>query len=222
MSRARGRNPQRQPAAEDIKPGTPEGRQLGLSDRVQGTPSPIPGGRPHISNAPAIRHTVPTWPSEPEVSKGNAHGVIPGSHTNAERAEGQRGPNTVHPPRPRPPQEQTERPMPIPVYVVEDAHNDVIRTAAPHSITVPANTGEPVRVCGMDPGRDEVLLLNESSSVDIRFAQRPSDLNNGGGALLPWPSNSYLRLKTQDQLYALSASGTASTLSIVQVFERGL
>jgi hypothetical protein len=222
MSRAKGRNPQRQPSAEDIKPGTPEGKQLGLSDRVQGHPSPIPGGRPHIGNAPAIRHTVPIGPSEPEVSKGNAHGVIPGSHTNAERAEHERGPNTVHPPRPRPPAPAHERPTPIPVFVVEDAHNDVLRSAAPRKITVPGNAAEAVRLCGIDPSRSEVMLLNESTSTDVRFAQRISDLNGGGGALLPWPANSYQKIKTQDELYALSATGTAATVSVIQVFERDL
>ncbi len=222
MSRARGRNPQRQPTAEDIKPGTPEGKQLGLSDRVQGTPSPIPGGRPHISNSPAIRHQVPTWPSEPEVSKGNAHGVIPGTHTNAERAEGQRGPNTVHPPRPQAPPAAHERPAPIPVFVVEDAHRDVLRSATPRSIAVPGTGSDPIRLCGIDGGRSEVMLLNESTSTDVRFAQRISDLNNGGGALLPWPTNSYQKIKTQDALWAVSATATAAKVSVIQVFERDL
>lgn len=220
MTRSKGRQ-QRQPKPEDIQPGTPEGRQLGLSDRVQGHPSPIPGGRPHISNAPAVRHRVPTPPSDPEIGMGNAHGVIPGSHTNAERADAERGPNTVHATMPKPKQHQPhERPMPIPVFIVQDAHNDVLRSAAPHSITVPINTADPVRLCGRDATRAEVMLLNESTTTDIRFAQRPSDLNAGGGALLPYPSNSYLRIKTQDELYAVSASGTAATLSIIQTFER--
>lgn len=222
MSRARGRNPQRQPNAQDIKPGTPEGKQLGLSDRVQGIPSPIPGGRPHISNAPAIRHQVPTWPSEPEVSKGNAHGVIPGTGTNEERAEMQRGPNTVHGPRPPQPHHAHERPTPIPVFIVEDAHNDVLRTAAPRNLTVPASGAEPVRLCGRDAGRSEVMLLNESTTTDVRFAQRPADLNSGGGALLPWPANSYQKIKTQDELYAVSATATAAKVSVIQVFERDL
>jgi len=222
MTRSKGRQ-QRTPTAEEIKPDTPEGRQLGLSARVQGHPSPIPGGRPHIGNAPAVRHTVPIPPSDPEIGMGNAHGVVPGSHTNAERADAERGPNTVHRTMPRPQHHQVhERPMPIPVFVVQDAHNDVLRDSAPRSLTVPANTGEPVRLCGKDQGRSEVLLLNESTTTDVRFAQRQSDLNAGGGALLPWPSNSYLRLRTQGQLYALSASGTAATVSVIQVFEREL
>lgn len=222
MSRASGRR-QRQPKPDDIEPGTPEGNQLGLSDRVQGHPSPIPGGRPHIRNAPAVRHTVPTPPSDPEIGMGNAHGVIPGTHTNAERADAERGPNTVHATMPKPkPHTVHERPMPIPVFIVQDAHNDVLRSAAPHNISVPVNTADPVRLCGRDAGRAEVLLLNESTVTDVRFAQRPSDLNNGGGGLLPWPGNSYLKIRTQDELWALSASGTAATVSIVQIFEREL
>jgi len=222
MTRSKGRQ-QRQPKAEDIQPGTPEGRQLGLSDRVQGHPSPIPGGRPHISNAPAVRHRVPTPPSDPEVGMGNAHGVIPGSHTNAERADAERGPNTVHHTMPRPQHHpQHERPMPIPVFVVQDAHNDVLRSAAPHNFTVPGNTSDPVHICGQDAGRSEVMILNESTAQNIRIAQTPADLTNGGGALIPYPSNSYVKIKTQDHLYALSTSGTAATISVIQVFERDM
>lgn len=223
MSRASGRK-QREPKAEDIKPGSAEGKQLGLSDRVQGHPSPIPGGRDHLSNAPAVRHTVPTPPSDPEIGHGNAHGVIPGSHTNAERADAERGPNTVHQTMPKPrPHQAHERPQPIPVFVVQDAHNDVLRDAAPYHVTAPVNTAEPIRLCPQDASRAEVMLLNESTTTDVRIAQRPADLNNGGGALLPWPSNSYLKIRTQGQLYALSgSSGTAATVSVIQVFEREL
>lgn len=224
MSRANGRR-QRQPKAEEakpVKPGTPEGKQYGISDRVQGHPSPIPGGQKHVSNAPAVRHRVPVPPPDPEIYMGNAHGVAPGSHTNAERADAQRGPNTVHSTMPRPrPQSTRERPQPIPVFVVEGADGTVLRSAAPQHLTVPVNTADPVRLCGTDPDRVEVMLLNESTTTDIRIAQRPSDLNAGGGALLPWPSNSYLTIKTQDRLYAVADSaGTTATISVIQVFER--
>lgn len=223
MSRARGRNTARKPeAVEDIKPGSPQGRELGLSDRVQGHPSPIPGGRPHISNAPSVRHTVPVPPSDPEVSMGNAHGVIPGSHTNAERADAERGPNTVHHTMPRPQHHPVhERPQPIPVYVVQDHRDRVLRSAAPHKITVPGTGSDPVRLCGVDAGRTEVMILNESTAQDIRIAQRLPDLTNGGGALVPYPSNSYVTIKTQDELWGLSTSATAATISVIQVFERG-
>lgn len=224
MSRSQGRK-QREPAVPDIKPDTPEGRQLGLSNRVQGHPSPIPGGRPHIKNAPAVRHTVPIPASDPEIGMGNAHGVIPGSHTNAERADHERGPNTVHDLMPQPRHHPVhEKPHPIPVYIVEGAHDDVFDSAAPRSLTAPIpGTADPIRLCGRDPSRAEILLLNESTTADIRFAQRPSDLNAGGGALLPWPSNSYLRLRTQDELYAVSASLTnTAAISVIQCFEREL
>lgn len=222
MTRSRGRQ-QRQPKAEDIRPGTPEGRQLGLSDRVQGHPSPIPGGQSHVSNAPAVRHRVPVPPSDPEIGMGNTHGVIPGSHTNAERADAERGPNSVHATMPRP-RHQTvhERPMPIPVFVVQDAHNNVIRSAAPHSITVPANTSDPVHLCGQDAGRSEVMILNESAAQDIRIAQTPADLTAGGGGLVFSGTKSYVRIRTQDHLYGLSTSGTAATVSVIQVFERDM
>lgn len=226
MTRGRGR--QRKPTVDDIKPGTPEGKQLGLSDRVQGHPSPIPGGRPHLSNAAAVRHTVPTPASDPEIGMGNVHGVIPGSHTNEERAEAMRGPNTVHATMPRPQHApSTDRPHPIPVYLVQDHDEDVVRSAAPRSVAIPGNGSDPVRLCGRDKTRTCVQILNESTAQDIRFAQRPSDLVVSlitnltiGGALLPWPNNGYLKIETQDELYALSTSSTASTMSVIQVFER--
>lgn len=223
----RGRGKQRQPKVEDIQPGSPEGKQLGLSDRVQGHPSPIRGGLDHIKNAPAVRHTVPTPPSDPEIGMGNVHGVVPGSHTNEERAEAMRGPNTVHATMPRPQHTPSkERPHPIPVYVVQDHDEDVLRSTAPRSIAIPGNANDPVRLCPRDKTRTVVMLLNESTAQDVRFAQRPSDLQVNaasvtvGGALLPWPQNSYLRIDTQDELYAVSTSGTASTMSVIQVFER--
>lgn len=221
MSRGSGRR-QRQPRPEDIEPGSAEGRQLGLSDRVQGHPSPIPGGRPHLSNAPAVRHTVPVPASDPEIGMGNAHGVVPGSHTNAERADAERGPNTVHASMPRPQHHPVrERPAPIPVVLVQDYNSNVFRSAAPHAFTVPPNTADPVRVCGRDLTRTEVMILNESAAQSIRIAQTLADLTNGGGALVPAAGASYLKLRTQDELWAVSTAGTAATLSVIQVFERG-
>ena len=222
MSRSRGKHTGRS-AATAIDPDSPEGRQLGMSPRTQGVPSPIPGGRPHIQNAPTIRQEVPVPDAWPEVRDLNAHGVPPGSATTRERAEIERGPNTVH--RGRPGHHPAkERPTPVPVYVVQDGEPDIIRSAAPRHFVLPAasgaNVGDPVRICGRDGTRTEVQILNESSSSDIRFAQRPSDLANGGGALLPWPSNSWLTIKTQDELYAISKDTGTPTISVIQIFER--
>lgn len=227
MGRANGRFQQRKPRkedlkkADDIRPGTPEAAQFGISDRVQGHPSPIPGGQKHISNAPAVRHTVPVPPSQPEIYMGNNHGVAPGSHTNLDRSEMQRGPNTVHPPRPSP-STRVDKPLPIPVFVVQDHNRNTVRSAAPHHINVPGNTSDPVRLCGRDTSRTVVMLLNESTAQDVRIAQTMRDLSGGGGALLPWPTNSYTKIETQDELYALSTSGTAATISIIQVFEKDM
>lgn len=227
MSRANGRNQQRKPRQEDVKkadhirPGTPEAAQFGISDRVQGHPSPIPGGLKHLSNAPAVRHTVPIPPSEPEIYMGNAHGVAPGSHTNLDRSELQAGPNTVHPPRPSP-TTRVEKPLPIPVFVVQDHNRNSIRSAAPYHITVPANTADPVRLCGRDAGRVVVMLLNESDGQNVRIAQTMRDAGVGGGALLLSAATSYTKIETQDELYALSTAGTAATVSIIQVFDKDM
>lgn len=222
MGRGSGRHtPQRPPVVVEIDPDSPEGRQLGMSKRTQGVPSPIPGGRNHISNAPVIRQEVPIEEPGPEITDLNAHGVPHGTATTRERAEVERGPNTVHtnPPEHRP---KVERPEPIPVRVVEDGNGNTYRSAAPHHVTAPAAGSDPILLCGRDAARVRVLLLNEnaSGSSHIRFAQRPSDLNAGGGSLLKAGANSYLALQTQDQLYGVSNDGTAATISIIQEFDQ--
>lgn len=221
MSRGQGKHTPRKPVVTEIDPDSPEGRQLGMSRRTQGVPSPIPGGRNHISNAPVVRQEVPIPASDPEIVDLNAHGVPHGSATSRERAEVERGPNSIHqdPPRHHVPQEQ---PAPIPVRIVEDHNGSTYRSSAPRHVTVQPNIGDPILLCGRDPSRTSVMFLNEGTAgtSDIRFAQRPSDLNNGGGALLPAASTSYLRMHTQDQLYGISADGTAQTISIIQEFEQ--
>ena len=198
---------------------------IGMSERTQGVPSPIPGGREHIQNAQTMRQQVPIADAWPETRDLNAHGVPPNSHTTRERAEMERGPNTVHRGRPQH-HKAKEKPVPVPVYIVQDGQPDIIRSAAPRHFVLPAasgaNAGDPVRICGRDETRTEVMILNESTSSDIRFAQRPSDLGNGGGALLPWPSNSYVTIKTQDELYAISKDTGTPTISVIQIFERDM
>lgn len=226
MSRSRGKHDTgRKPASVAVDPESPEGRQLGMSPRTQGVPSPIPGGREHITNAETMRQQAPVPDAWPESRDLNAHGVPPSSHTTRERAEMERGPNTVHRDRPQH-HPVKEKPTPIPVYVVQDGLPSVLRSAAPRHFQLPAASGaaaaDPVLICGRDKTRTAVLLLNESTSSDIRFAQRPADLNNGGGALLPWPGNSYLRLDTQDQLYAISKDTGTPIISVIQIFEREL
>lgn len=221
MSRGQGKHTPRKPVVSEIDPDSPEGRQLGMSRRTQGIPSPIPGGRNHISNAPVIRQEVPITTPGPEIVDQNAHGVPHGSATTRERAEVERGPNSVHQDAPQH-HGRTEQPAPIPVRIVEDHNGASFRTSAPHHITVPVQGGDPVRLCGRDTSRTSVMLLNEGAAAtsNIRFAQRLSDLNMGGGAMLPAASTSYLRMHTQDELWGISNDGTAQTVSIIQEFEQ--
>lgn len=215
--RAAGKHTPRQ---GDFEPGTPAGDGIGASDRMQGTPSPIPGGRVHITNAQTMRQRVAIPDSRPEVKDINAHGVAPGTHTASDRADAMRGPNS--PKQPHIPEYHAvdPGPVPVPVRVVQDGRQSVLRTSSARHVTLQASTGEPVRICGLDHNRVRIMLLNESGSSNIRFAQRYSDLTNGGGALLPWPSNSYVTFHTQDELYAISADAGTPILSIVTEFEQ--
>lgn len=214
--RARGKNHIR-PAV--IAPNTPEGDGIGASDRMAADPSPIPGGRVHLENQPTIRQRTPVPDSPPEIKDLNAHGVTPGTHTARERAEFQRGPNDLKPIRPAYYAPAVE-PVPVPVRIVESRSPSVRRTSSHRTFGVPAAGGEPVRLCGLDTNRVNILLLNESTSSNIRFAQSPRDLNNGGGSLLPWPGNSYIKLETQDELYAISADTGTPIISVIQEFEQ--
>ena len=201
------------------EPNTPEGDGIGASDCMQADPSPIPGGKVHLENAAVIRQRTPVPDSPPEIKDQNAHGVMPADHTARERAEFMRGPNAVRPIVPAYDAPALE-PVPVPVRIVQQRSPVILRAAAPHSFQLQASTGEPVRLCGPEPSRTDILILNESTSSDIRFATRQVELVAGGGALLPWPGNSYLRLVTQDELWAISADSGTPRVSVIQEFEQ--
>lgn len=225
--RARGRHAPRMGAGgqlptQGVDPESPIGREEGVSDRVQGTPSPIPGGKDHIGNAITFRQTVPASAPDQftDLPVDNLHGVAPGSHTGLSRAQivrgelaARKGADQYYTPQPPPAR-------PIPVYVVENADKTpVYRTVSPRNVPVPALGATPVTLCGRDPKRVQVLLLNESATT-VRIGQNYTDVLNGGGALLPAAMGSYLRLPTQDTLYAVTTNtGSAATLSIMQVFD---
>ena len=227
--RAAGRHNPRMGEGSDqitqgVDPDSPEGREYGMSDRVQGAPSPIPGGRDHISNAIAFRQQVPApAPDEfTDLPVDNVHGVPPGSHNGYSRAELMRGKLAG---RKGPDQYYTEQPIPIrpvPVFVVENQDKgSVIRSAAPRNIVIPLSGTTPVQICGTDPDRSEVMLLNESSTTGIRIGYTYNDVQAGGGALLAAAATSYTRIPTQDTLYAVSTSAsTAPTLSIINIYDQ--
>lgn len=221
------------PAAPDVDPDSIEGHKLGMSKRVQGYPSPIPGGKDHILNAQTIRQ-IPAAPAPAEFDRNdavdlNAHGVPPTSHHGFTRAQLMRGkaasemPDTFY----------TEPPKlvrPIPVVVVENERRPVSWRATTFRATqIPANTGDPRQIAGRDPDRVELLLLNEDATNAVRLGNAPGELATSAdvseppeasGALLPAGMTSYLRLRTQENVWAISATGTAPTISVIQVFDR--
>jgi hypothetical protein len=225
MSRGAGR---KQASPRQPVPGTPEADDIGESARQDPAGSPIPGLTGNIANYPTVRQ-MPAAP-QPDESFDQyrgmmAHGVPNDSDNTTQRALMERGSLAQHRP-PTPAQHGTERaqPVPIPVRVVEGYDGEVYLSASPRTITVPPNNGaDPARLCGRNPKRNRILLLNEDTATNVRFAWRVSDLVNGGGALLPWPATSYLVLETQDELYACTVSGTLSvTVSVIEEFEQAL
>jgi hypothetical protein len=228
MGRAAGKKgPGRDPvsqAIEDLKQlagfgsdddGSDPGvrRQEGI-----GEPRDIPGGLNHLANPPVQQQAVPRPEPEWRFRQSMlAHGVPPdeaGRHDRDPRLSGgQRGQAAA--------EKIAPRVSPVPVYIVEsEGGPSSIRRAFPRSVTCPASTSaEPIRVAGRNPDRVKISLLNEDTATDIRFATNLTALSAGTGALLPWPGNSYLTLETQDEIYAIGATGSGTPkLSIVEVF----
>jgi hypothetical protein len=225
MGRASGRkNLPRAP-----QPGTPEGKDIGESALQDPAGSPIPGLTGNIVNYETVRRSVPVGESLPEHRGMMAHGVPPdGDQTTEERAQLERDGTLAQHRPPTPPEHArpVQRPPAVPVYLVKEQGGPVtFIAAAPRHITVPPTTSstlstDPVRVCGRDPRRNRIGLLNEDTANNIRFATRPSDLVNGGGALLPWPTNSYTWFETQDELYALAVGTAQVIMSIIEETEQ--
>jgi hypothetical protein len=232
MSRAQGKHTQRDPNAPEAvplsgvpreagpstrqpDPDTPEGSYIGVSDHQ------IPGGQNHIVNPVTTRQKVPVAARRPEFRGMMAHGVdAPAGHHDRDIHDQAKAAVPDHLPA-------AEKIHPIPVIVVAQAGGEeTILAASPRHFTLQASTGEPVRICGIDRTRVQVQLLNEyagtsgSATGNIRFAQRETDLVGGGGALLPWVANSYLKLQTQSELYAISADSSTPVISVIQEFEQ--
>ena len=159
MTRAKGRKDDiRKPT---VDPDSPEGHGYGESVRTAGATSPIPGGRPHLTNAQTMRQKAPIAEPRPEFKGMMAHGVPPEAHTPHERAEHMRGPAEVRGPAPEfehlPPVIE-----PVPVKVVEEAK--ALRTLAGQFFTVPAQGTECIRIAGKDLTRAALLLLVETAA----------------------------------------------------------
>jgi hypothetical protein len=226
MSRAQGRKgTPRKPA---VTPA--EAANIGLSDLQNPEGSPIPGLTGNILNHETHRQRPATGDGGLAEFRGMmAHGIEPTTETQHDRASHMRGGRNA------PRKLREDKPpavvVPVPVYLVEhgDPDGKTLLSAAPRNITVPPSAGGGagigdayVRVCGRNPRRARIGLLNEDTATNIRFATRPSDLVNGGGALLPYPVNSYSWFRTQDELFATTTSTTLSVkMSIIEEYDGG-
>jgi len=220
----------RRPASDSQPPAdSPEGRDIGANDHL------VPGGQPHIRNRPVKRQAVPAPPPRPEYGGVMAHGVWteaadraqaqdPGSETARERltiaAPSMRGMQHVIPPPP----------APIPVIITEvPGGTQRLNTGAFLRYQVPALGSPPVRIAGRDPARTMLAVLNEDSEYAMRLALFPGDLaadaggTTGlavGGALLPAAMGSYLRLRTQSEVFATTTdSSNTAYLSVIIEYE---
>jgi len=216
MTRAHGRKGTGRPVT--VAPD--EAREIGLSGLQNPEGSPIPGLTGNITNYDTVRQQ-PAVPDDdlPEFRGMMAHGVKHNDERAHERADRERGGSVREPVlKYKAPQRAI---IPVPVTIVEGASENVFISAAPRHITVPPNAGaDPVRVCGRSH-RNRIGLLNEDTATNIRIATRPSDLVNGGGALIPWPANAYFWFETQDELYACTVSATLSVvMSIVEEYDQ--
>lgn len=227
MSRANGRNrPRTGGVASEVLadsydpgPGSPEGNAIGESELTDPAGSPIPGGQNHIVNYETVRQHVPSAPAPPEYDGMMAHGVPAEPRNEAMQRAAERG-TSRQPPRIAP-EPVPQLPPAVPVYIVEEAGKPrVVRSANPGKITVPNNASDPYLVCGRNPNRVRIGLLNEDSTTDVRFGKRAAEVTNGAGALLPHAQSSYLWLETQDELHALTISSTLSVVvSVIEEYE---
>lgn len=209
-------------------PDSLQARGAGVSDRtddgVYG--SPIPGGRPHLGNSDTVRNRVVSPEPAPEFTGMMAHGVPGGRHTPHERAEAMRGPNGTGRAPAAPAAPRTDPVPPVPVYLVSGQGENVPRRlATPVRTFVPPLGKEPTKLCGIDPHRYRVGLLNEDAAVVGRISDLPGGLAAPGtgatmAAALPAVTNSYLWIHTQGELWA-NADGTAGIyVSVIQEFDQ--
>jgi hypothetical protein len=169
-----------------------------------------------------MRQSVPVPVAKPEF-RGNAHGVQPGSFTTHERANAMRGPDGAKTPQPAYAKPAEKPPAPIPVRIVEEGQDSApLLTTSHRNYSAPAfGTADPIRLVGRNPQRKNVMLLNEDATNGARFASTLSVLGiQTHGSYLPPAMTSYLKLDTQDELYAISNTGTAPSISIVEVFSQ--
>jgi len=225
MSRASGRKPPRTGGFTDPGPDSGEGREIGESAR-QDPDGWISTQTGNIVNRETVRQEVATGEPFPEHRGMMAHGVPPEDDTTAERAQAERG--TPNQARSRPPKEEgpRERPVPVPVYIVEQGSGSApLSEASMFQLTAPAIGSNPNRLCGPDKRRSLVQVMNEDPSNNVRvgaLADLVVDTQNSvvhGGARLAAGATGYTAFRSQGELYVISETGTAASLSVIFEFD---
>lgn len=202
-------------------------------------PDPLPGKLPHILHAaqalPAQSPPLDVGPARPAYGGMMAHGVpAPVEHggrpapkpEHATALMANRVPESYQPP---------PRPSPVPVYLVpEGAGARPLKRVATKQVLVPGPSTAgapaiPAQVCGKDPRRTTVRLMNETpagaTGVPMRvLTDQVSTVPAaaGGsveGSLLPAGMTSYQDFQTQDELFVVvdpNSVGTAAAyLSVI-------
>jgi hypothetical protein len=163
MGRASGRrNPTR---AGGIAPESPEGREIGESERQDPAGSPIPGLTGNIVNYETPRQQV-AGPEPMDQFRGMmAHGVPHEADTTEERATAERGGPNVARTRRVPAEKPRELPPPVPVYLTQPAAGSrPLTTLATARLTIPASTADPVRITGRDETRATMYVMVENAA----------------------------------------------------------
>jgi len=190
-----------------------------LESREYGVPqADIPGGKAHVANPQTVPEKPPGVPDRP-ADYHKYHGV-PSDDGPYETPDDTVG----RAPRPAPVPEIQDA---VPVWIVERGvgKRKSKRVAYTDTISLPAVGSDPARLCNADESRDEVLLLCTSGSNNALFSDSYASLaaatatTHGGCGFLSNSATSYLRLATQEQLWATSDTSTASQVAVVVVTE---
>ena len=183
-------------------------------------PDPLPGGHEYAAKEVVTPQRVDVPPPGPYYAGGMAHGVkspaphngriAPRGHERHEfRGETETLPETGH-----------RKVEPIPVYITEPGagiHPLAKTSFRQVTVVVGAN---PNAIVERNPQRVSVRFLNESAAGGtVRLKNGP---DSSVGAVLPAAMSSYLEIKTQEQIWAVSDSAATvnGVISIIEEYKQ--
>lgn len=179
-------------------------------------PDPLPGAHDYAGKDPVTPQHVPVPPDKPYYSQGMAHGVKSPAHHGgriAPQHHERRGLETEREPEPEIGHYKID---PIPVYITEPgAGVHPLGQASFRQVTITLGAN-PVPIAERNPDRISVRILNESAAGGT--ARLKSGPDSTIGSLLPAAMSSYLEIKTQEQLWAVSDSAATGN-AVISVIE---